>query len=464
MQNMPTFELPEDFKMQLAQDFGNLADTIIEAIHSPQTQAIRLHPKKRMRPLGYPCVPWHSNSAILEKRPSFTLDPRFHSGSYYVQDANSMFLSHICQHILPDPNENTAVLDMCAAPGGKSTILADHLNNKGILVANEVIQARAQILKMNLEKWGYTNTMVTQSDPDQWSKVAARFDLILVDAPCSGEGLFRKDPDAINEWSTEHVSLCSNRQKRISAAAVSLLKEGGYLVYATCTYNDQENIKNIEWLCDAFDLESVSIPVDGHWPILKRESSQTHGYQFYPNAYGGEGFFVSVLHKTSPANTVSKRNPKANDLTNIAKDLSSQLVHVEDDEHMSAFKDKILLHTSILKPFLDKLEGIRIIQMGQHIGQRKKELLLPYHGLSLLVDHRLGIENCTLTRPEALAFLKKETFSFDSSDKGWFVTQYQGNGLGLLKQIGRRFNNYLPESYRIRMSIPKDEMTDEDVF
>src|SRR5690606_35373595 len=248
------------------------------AIDQPSRTSIRLNPFKSFSS-AWPQspIPWSKDGYFLEERPSFTLDPAIHAGAYYVQEASSMFIEHVLNSLaIP----RGVYLDLSAAPGGKSTLLSSYLGHEGLLVANEVIQSRAQILKENLIKWGLGNAVVTNNDPDHFEPLEGFFDLVLVDAPCSGEGMFRKDPQAREEWSPDNVQLCSARQKRIMDKAGALVKGGGYLLYSTCTFNEQENEDMIRFLTEEFAFEPVKIPLDASWNIVETEVETPDGAFF----------------------------------------------------------------------------------------------------------------------------------------------------------------------------------------
>ena len=281
-----------------------------EALQKETPTSFRLNPRKKVQnenkvlpifgeDLGG--VLWHNEGFYLKSRPIFTLDPLFHAGSYYVQEASSMFIAEALKQTV-DFAKPLKIMDLCAAPGGKSTLLASLLNDESLLVANEVIRNRVGVLKENLEKWGFPNYIVANQDAEEMIELEGFFDVVLVDAPCSGEGLFRKDPNAMNEWSENAVNLCSARQKRILQAAAMLVKNGGILLYSTCTYNEKENQQNVNWLTQHFDYQVVSLNIPEYWNIEKREN----GYQFFPHKVKGEGFFLSVLRKTKGWNVEAK--------------------------------------------------------------------------------------------------------------------------------------------------------------
>ena len=251
-------KLPEKFIEKVRSLILDEADLFFEAITNNPVTTIRLNPFKKTDAFHSELdVPWTSNAKYFNKRPSFVADPLFHAGVYYVQEASSMFLSHIIKQISSIHNKQSIVLDLCAAPGGKSTLLLDHLNDDCLLVANEIIKSRVNVLEENCIKWGRSNVLVTNNDPKDFTSLTNFFDIIVVDAPCSGEGMFRKDKNAINEWSEENVQLCSNRQQRILTDVIPALKPGGFIVYSTCTFNTCENEDNVIWMEKEFGLKSI---------------------------------------------------------------------------------------------------------------------------------------------------------------------------------------------------------------
>ena len=244
---MSSIQLPAAFESQMISLLGEQAfEKFKLAVNQPAQTSIRLNEAKGYFPT-WPKSPidWSQQGFRLEERPSFTLDPAFHAGAYYVQEASSMFIDHLLRSIEVPKG---VYLDLAAAPGGKTTLLSSYLGEEGLLLANEVIQARTQVLKENSIKWGLGNIVVTNNGPEHFAPLEGFFDLVLVDAPCSGEGMFRKDPDARDEWSPDHVQLCALRQKRIMDQAGGLVKAGGYLIYSTCTFNEVENEGMIDFL------------------------------------------------------------------------------------------------------------------------------------------------------------------------------------------------------------------------
>ena len=302
-------QLPSDFIAQMIvllgeDDFKKFQ----EAIEGERITSIRTNEHKVTNEVNdATIVPWCSNGFYLENRPVFTMDPLFHAGCYYAQEASSMFVEQaIRQHWNEMDEEEPLFLDLCAAPGGKSTLLASLLNGKGWLVCNEVMKSRMGILDENITKWGASNVTVTNNDPKDFGQLNGLFDLILIDAPCSGEGMFRKDDKAIEDWSLDNVQLCCERQRRIVADVFPALKEGGLLLYSTCTYNAEEDEKNVQWIAENLGAEILEIKTEEEWNV----TTQGAGYHFYPHKTKGEGFFLSILKKTSDEDSTKIKAPK----------------------------------------------------------------------------------------------------------------------------------------------------------
>ncbi len=397
---------------------------------------------------------WHPQGFYLPERPVFTLDPTFHAGGYYVQEASSMFLFEALRQTV-DFSKPLKVLDLCAAPGGKSTLIADLLSSESLLVANEVIRQRIGALKENLEKWGVANVAITSAEAEDFAALEGFFDVVVADAPCSGEGLFRKDPDAVREWSPANVELCSARQKRILANAVEALKPGGILAYSTCTYNRSENEDNAVWLTQNFDLEFVKLEVPAEWGILETDG----GYRFFPHKVKGEGFFISVFRKKEG---VLKKQNAASSFRNI-KPLSKNLVPelarwLNEETELRFFQtpsgEVLALPAAVESHYLVLDKFLKNKQFGTAVGEFKGKDFVPSHTLALsrLVSPTLPALN--LEREQALRFLKKETFDLPSeTPRGWTLVRFEGLNLGWLKVLPGRMNNYLPPERRIRMDL-----------
>ncbi|MDR0737903.1 MAG: RsmB/NOP family class I SAM-dependent RNA methyltransferase [Prevotellaceae bacterium] len=283
--------LPGNFKIQMQNLLGEDWNDFAEALQQAPPVSIRYNRHKNAAPQDAEEVAWCAMGRYLTTRPVFTLDPLLHAGAYYVQEASSMFLEQAA--VLWRGQTGLRFLDLCAAPGGKSTHLADLMPAGSMLVSNEVIRTRTAALSENLTKWGNPNTVITHNDPEDFASLPGFFDVMLIDAPCSGEGLFRKDPAAMEEWSEAHVKFCAERQRRIVSGAWDALKEEGLLLYSTCTCNREENENNIRWITQHLGAEVVHIPLQPAWNVTTNE----YGHRFFPHKTKGEGFFISLLRK-----------------------------------------------------------------------------------------------------------------------------------------------------------------------
>lgn len=453
-------QLPEAFESQMQALLGPAEFSLFkEGLERTTQTSIRVN---RMKPADISFskrpIPWAQDGYFLEERPSFTQDPSFHAGAYYVQEASSMFISHVLES---QEIQKGMFLDLAAAPGGKSTLLSSYLGEEGLLVANEVIGARAQILKENVIKWGLGNTVVTNNDPEHFYPLEGFFDLVLVDAPCSGEGMFRKDPQARAEWSLDHVNLCSARQKRIVDKAGELVKGGGHLLYSTCTFNQKENEEILRFLTEEFAFEPVRIPLDPSWGIVETEVSTDegtfYGYRFFPHKVAGEGFFITVLRR--PEGAYSQEAPvtkefKHHSLKRVGEKESAVLEQEVGGDGTGKFyllQDIYFRMHGGYSPELEKLAQVLSIRyFGVELGKKQGKEWIPSHEWALSTLPKNGFVRQELGLEEALDFLRKKDQSFSNLPLGWILLSYQNLNLGWIKNLGKRVNNYYPKEWRIR--------------
>ncbi len=271
-------------------------NALCQALQTDSPVSIRTNSgKKSPIPPQAQNVPWTEKGFYLNRRPAFTFDPLFHAGYYYVQEAASMFIAQVIRRYV---NRPVVMLDLCAAPGGKSTLVRDELPEGSMLVANEVMRTRSQVLAENLIKWGNPEVIVTNNDPADFTPLGPLFDVVLTDVPCSGEGMFRKDEKAVSEWSPEAVDLCWKRQRRIVADIWPCLKPGGILIYSTCTFNREENEDNVAWIASNLGAEVLPVNTEAEWGITGNLTGEEFPvYRFLPHHTSGEGLFVAVLRK-----------------------------------------------------------------------------------------------------------------------------------------------------------------------
>ena len=364
-----------------------------------------------------------------------------------------MFVGEVVRQLFPSQSPKK-VLDLCAAPGGKTTDLLSCLPAQSLLVCNEVIRSRFQILRQNVIKWGQANVILSNYDSQDFIKLKGFFDLILVDAPCSGEGLFRKDPKASSEWSPDNVQLCTGRQKRILANAIELLAPEGILIFSTCTYNKQENEGNAEWMMNNFNMEPLSLDIPESWNIVQREI----GYQFYPHRVKGEGFYIAAMKKKDGA--VHEMRIKTSPLNKLSKS-KSQVIKpwLSDEDNLICLEYSPQNELSIFPKNLEQ-EAAFVLQslpksiIGTNIGQFKREDFIPSHGLALSNYISKTIPSVSLEKPEALRYLNKENFTPSVPvPVGWFLVKYESHTLGWAKGLKNRINNYFPKNWRIRMQV-----------
>jgi 16S rRNA C967 or C1407 C5-methylase (RsmB/RsmF family)/NOL1/NOP2/fmu family ribosome biogenesis protein len=449
--------LPPAFQAQMQAQLGPDFPAFEAALQQETPVSIRVNPRKmHYDTTGLEQVPWCSEGFYLAERPSFTLDPLFQAGAYYVQEASSMLLQEALKQTV-NLTRPLRVLDLCAAPGGKSTLLASVLHPDSMLICNEVIRSRVSVLRENMDKWGYPNVVISSHDPEEMSNLAGFFDLIVVDAPCSGEGLFRKDPDAMQEWSEANVQLCSARQKRILAAAASLLDEGGTLIYSTCTYNDDENTENIHYLTEnGFRSRPLILPPN--WNVVEKESGDAVGYQCYPHRVRGEGFFISVFRKTAFTAAVKLDARTFRSIRALRpRETASAMKWLQNPADFSLWEkpngDVMALPKSLEKQFLFLDSALRSKGFGLEMGQFKGIDFIPSHALALSTAINSGLSGVSLSKEDALHYFKKENLIFAEPVKGWQLAKYEGINLGWVKGVGNRVNNYLPKDWRIRMDI-----------
>ena len=436
-------------------------------------------------------VPWCSTGYYLPERPQFTLDPLLHCGAYYVQEASSMYAQKAFEAIeANDPeffNNKIKVLDLCAAPGGKSTHIASLLNNTSLLISNEVIKNRAVILADNMAKWGAENVVVTNNDPRDFKNLKGYFNLIVVDAPCSGEGMFIKDPASINEWSPANVDLCASRQRRILQDIWNSLQEGGYLIYSTCTFNHFENDGNLQYIVDELGAEVVEVNFnpttdnrntpDNNALTHKANIIKTSagGYQFVPGLVKGEGQYMAIVKKLSgreseiKAGKDKKGNYRKDDGRKGGKNGNGQL---KGFLYLPESAYELTLAGELVKAYPKELANdiryiesqLRIVSSGIAAATVKGKDYIPHADLALTTGyanmankpqehncHELPFPVVELSKEQALAFLSKEPLVLDNEPNGYLLLTYLGYPLGFVKNLGNRSNNLWPQARRIRM-------------
>lgn len=441
--------LPDAFTNCMHQLLGHEFEAFILSLDEPSPVSIRVNGQKYRFDEGER-VKWCNNGYYLPERPLFTADPLLHAGAYYVQEASSMFLDVIARRYLADAEK---VLDLCAAPGGKSTLLADALQPDTLLVSNEILLQRAHILNENLTKWGKPETVVTCNKPADFGKLFGYFDAIVIDAPCSGEGMFRKDPKAISEWSVANIKNCVLRQREIVSSVWDALKTDGILVYSTCTFNREENEENVQWVCNTLGAELIKIDISAFEGIIASD----FGLRFYPHSVKGEGFFVSVIRKTSESKTVNINKPTSTKGANYVNIQPTEIIQLKNagkykylrsENKIAAFTEKYAIDLMMFQA------QFKCLECGITLGEFKGKDLIPSQRLALSTELESSrIPNLEVDYETAIKYLKREALEAANAPQGFLLVKYKGTPLGWVKNVGNRCNNLYPANWRIRMNL-----------
>lgn len=463
--------LPIEFVSRTKSLLGEEEYNVFEkALIGNSPTSIRLNNKKYKFSVHKRNVLWSDDGSYLESRPQFTFDPLFHAGCYYVQEASSMFVERALSAYV---NKPVIMLDLCAAPGGKSTNIRSKLPEGSLLVSNEIMRNRVQILSENMIKWGDANVIVTNNDSLDFSSFNNMFDAILADVPCSGEGMFRKDDVAIKEWSMSNVDLCHSRQREIIGNIWPTLKDNGILIYSTCTFNREENEDNVNWIIKELGAEALPIDTEKKWNIT---GDITGGnlpvYRFLPHKTEGEGFFMAVLRKKSDDESSQNdtdcfetfQNDKIERLKKKTKDKSSPKSSVitedvknwitnHEEYRFESLGDRVFAFPNMYATTLDILrKKLRIIHAGIEMGMNKGKDFIPSHTLAMSTN--LDISKFTvvdLDYYDAISYLRKEAVVIDAQyPKGYVLFTYKNVPLGFSKNIGNRTNNLYPAEWKIR--------------
>jgi 16S rRNA C967 or C1407 C5-methylase (RsmB/RsmF family)/NOL1/NOP2/fmu family ribosome biogenesis protein len=443
--------LPTAFVERMKDQLGEEWPAFQQSLETAPPVSINYNTAKTDKPLFEgERVPWNPTGQYLPERPSFTLDPNFQAGRYYVQEAGSMLLSFVVRQLTKQHDIHTA-LDLCGAPGGKTTVLLNELPADSIVVANEVIKSRYGILRQNLAKWGRANSVSTHADSERFAPLAGMFDLVVVDAPCSGEGLFRKTPEATEEWSLENAALCESRQQRILDNSLPLVAPEGYLIYSTCTYNEGENDKQIARIMEQGDFERISLDIPADWGVTATQ----YGYQCYPHRTRSEGFYLAVLRQTA-GNKPSSSKSKLKYYSNAPKaEMQAAQAWIKAPHPFSILTDpkgQLRMFPEPDLPLLAELtQHLPKVDPGTPMGTLKGKNFVPAHELALSVHLADAVPAVSLDEEEALAYLRKAPLQPWPNKTGWHLMQYESWGLGWAKLMDRRVNNYFPNGLRVRM-------------
>ena len=455
--------IKESFRKYLEDAIGHEnALVALSAFEEPASVSVRYNPFKKTEKLEGSPVQWSPHGLLLDERPVFTLDPTFHAGAYYVQDSSSMFVGDVFRKLLSEfvlPHERPLrVLDLCAAPGGKTTDLAASLrevcDDNFILVANEVMKQRAGVLASNVALWGDPNVVVTSDDPKAFSALTGYFDVILADVPCSGEGMFRKDEQACDQWSEDNVSLCEGRQRRIIADVWPALADSGLLIYSTCTFNRFENDGNIRWIAENL----------GGTPVFDHPRSPYagviatgYGFSLVPGFVKGEGQYCSAVRKTGDSCHIQEfRQTRSRNAKDKGIQIPASLKDLFTVE--VSFRQRgetiIALPASLGQDIALLESGLNVIAAGCAAGTVKGKDFIPDADLALsIVLDGEAFPKVDVDRDTALAYLHRDAIFLNDAPKGFVLVSYCGLPLGFVKNLGNRCNNLYPQSRRIRMNI-----------
>lgn len=445
--------LPGAFVKRMQALLGETYPDFESALSNPEPPSIRLHPMKGNKNfLIGENVPWEPLATTLSERPVFALDPAWHAGAYYVQESSSMLTGAFLKEVIAELHA-PRILDACAAPGGKSTHLLSIMNGNGLLVANETVPKRNIILTENIQKWGYPNVVVTKESTRNLGNLDAFFDIIIVDAPCSGEGLFRKDPNAINEWSEDAVNNCAIRQGDILRDLTPALKAGGYLCYSTCTFEMDENEKQVQDLLDSGLYEMI--PLDANLYDGLQEGYLPGTIRCWPHKVKGSGFFLALLKKVRHENASPKKEKVKTCHWKPLKqmpDTAERFIETDVQLNFWSTGETIRLFPKSLTHDLQWiLSQLNVMYFGIEAGSFKKKIFTPAHPLVYTSLIHKDIPQFPLDLPIALDFLRKKPISFPSPVKGWAVVEFEGLPLGWIKMLPDRINNYLPSDMMLRM-------------
>ena len=433
---------------------GDDAERLFAALDTEPVVSIRRNPYKPAEVFDGESIGWSLWGRYLAQRPQFTLDPLMHGGAYYVQEASSQFVGYLLK------NENLAgkrILDMCAAPGGKTTIYSTLVGRDGLVVANDINRSRTLALADNVQRWGLGNVVVTCNEPSHIGAFEHRFDIVAVDAPCSGEGMFRKMEEARTEWSQSSVDVCVARQKEILAEAWRTLRPGGVLLYSTCTFNDREDEGVVKWLVEEYDddLEAVErVELDDKWGIVRSDIGAFQCFHFYPHRVQGEGFFVAVARKKE--SNIRRVVPKSRrkvfaPLQN--KDIAEVSRWVDNPKQMTFryIGDMVFgYNNTIMEDVIHLSESLSVVYSGVAMGQIFKGKLKPEHPLALFVGcNESVVPAMEVSLDVALEYLRRQDIAASQFEESINRVIYGGVAIGFIKRIGARCNNMYPKDLRI---------------
>ena len=432
-------DLPEAFCSRMRKQLGEEFPAFLRSMENPPVRGIRMNPLKPCRIQdqfrGNDPVPWAENGYYLQADSTAGSTIWHEAGAFYIQDPSAMIPMAVLS-----PKGGETVLDLCSAPGGKATQAGVMMAQRGLLVCNEPVPKRAAVLSGNIERMGIRNALVVSAWPDALaSRWPEGFDAVLADVPCSGEGMFRRDPETITEWSADKAAGCAERQREIMAAAQAMVRPGGRLVYSTCTYNPAENEENVRWFLqqwpnwhtEPFSLPGIDAP-EGY-------------YTCYPHRVRGEGQFIALLRKEGEGEASLQEDRTVPKAGRSEKQLpAEQIPCLPEATHLFG-------STLIRTEFLPDVQGIRVLRAGLHLGEIRGKNLFPDHAAA---DYafRSGAQRSEISPREGIRYLGGETVI--GSEKGWTVVCCDGLALGWGKGSDGVIKNHYPKGLRQgRLSI-----------
>ena len=450
--------LPEAFIEQLRGLLPDEWDALAGAITSSEPSvAVRVNSARGVGvPEGARRVPWCDQGFYLEDRPAFTFDTDWHAGRYYVQDASSMFIAHVIRHFIHEP---VRYLDLCAAPGGKTTAAIQALPQRSLVVANEIVPPRARVLADNVIRWGNPRCVVTSNAPAHLGKFEDFFDVIAADVPCSGEGMMRKDDEAVAQWSPALVEQCSQRQREILTDVWTALRPGGLLIYSTCTYNRQENEEIADFIVNELGATSLEVPVEPDWNIHPAIGSECHGYRFMPHRVDGEGLFMAVFRKDgdSPRQDVRIKEKTSQKADEMGKNWLSCPEDYTIDQQGDL---SIAVPQDIRREVTALRTSLNVLHAGVEVATVMGRKTVPHHALAMSTARSSeAFPVCEVDYATALRYLRGESITLDGP-RGYVLVAHQGAVLGFANNLGNRANNLYPKPQRILSThLPTEKPT-----
>jgi len=417
--------LPQGFKEEIESLIPDEAEAFFSAMQLPPETSIKINLRKISSPdeTGYrdmEPVKWCRSGFYMPERPKFTMNPLLHAGAFYVQDASSMIYETLMERIVPMALDTAgsclSVADLCAAPGGKTTSMINALPDGSFVLANEFNPARAKALRENLLKWGYPDILITNSPTAKLTTAGEAFDIVAVDAPCSGEGMMRKEEIAVSQWSRGLIRQCAELQREILADACSMLKPGGFLIYSTCTFNREEDECQVEWLSNEMGMAAFDPEFPEEWGIMKGLSPDSPSFRFMPHHTRGEGLFLAVMRKENDEDGGRVRS------------LSKERL-----------KEKIMKSAKVIA------DGIPATETKGRDEVPRSEWALS----SAFPKEKYPFAE--VDEPTAISFLRHEALRLGPDiPRGFVVITFKGHPLGIVKNLGSRANNLYPAEWRIR--------------